>query len=190
MDTLEELKQFVSEFPSTRQAARALGIDASNLYDYINGKRNPGNTLRMRMQVARQRISEMIEAGGRELAIDSKFNPSVESKSIVKESSPKYSHAKYSPEIATIRIGAVGAHDVLTPVYESGVSAGLPSTPLTDTSQLFNVTKHYSNTITVVVNGDSMKDAGMLNGDRIIIRLQSSFMDGKSFWHGSTTNSR
>ncbi len=47
-----------------------------------------------------------------------------------------------------------------------------------DDAEMFNVSKHYRDTLTVVVAGDSMTGAGIEDGDKVVIRTKPTWTNG------------
>lgn len=68
--------------------------------------------------------------------------------------------------------------DVIVPVLTQDVHAGEPLPVLDDNAEMFNVTRHYRDTVVVRVVGDSMTGAGIEDGDKLVVRAGPNWRDG------------
>lgn len=160
--------------------ARALGKDKNNLYSYKY--KNVGIGKRLLKDLEQVGINTVYIQTGLGLpfadneagyALTQKWKQydvnSVSQESLnqfVAQQKPKYTT---SPEIKAIALTAPSENDVVIPLLNENVRAGVPMT-LSDDSESFNVTRHYRGTFAVDVAGDSMIDAGIEEGDRLIFK--------------------
>ena len=63
-------------------------------------------------------------------------------------------------------------------MLESSIPAGYKVPIYEDLATAFNVTSYYKNCFTMRVRGDSMVDAGILDGDRVVIKRGHRFRNG------------
>lgn len=88
-----------------------------------------------------------------------------------------YSDIGISNVVATY-VDAPTSTDLLTPILNQYIHAGEPMPVIEDDAQMFNVSKHYRDTLTVVVAGDSMTGAGIEDGDKVVIRARPTWTNG------------
>lgn len=93
---------------------------------------------------------------------------------------PRRRPARLAPEIERIMVDAPtpAGHDVIIPMLESSIPAGDRVPIYEDLATQFNVTVYYRNCLTMRVKGDSMMDAGICDGDRVVIKRGHRFRDG------------
>jgi len=63
----------------------------------------------------------------------------------------------------------------IVPFYRTMIKAGNGGHALEDTIEEFDVARHYLNTAVYEVSGDSMIDAGIEEGDRIVVKIGPYF---------------
>lgn len=85
---------------------------------------------------------------------------------------------RLSPEIDRISVDQPTNQDVIIPMLESSIPAGDRVPIYEDLATQFNVTVYYRNCLTMRVKGDSMIDAGICDGDRVVIKRGHRFRDG------------
>lgn len=68
--------------------------------------------------------------------------------------------------------------DVIVPVLNQDVRAGDPMPVIDDRAEMFNVTRHYRDTMVVRVSGDSMTGAGIEDGDKLVVKHTDRWRDG------------
>lgn len=99
----------------------------------------------------------------------------------IKDPSKRYERiirGKLSPEIDRITVDQQGDGEVVIPMLESNIPAGYKVPIYEDLATAFNVTSYYKNCFTMRVRGDSMVDAGILDGDRVVIKRGHRFRNG------------
>lgn len=74
----------------------------------------------------------------------------------------------------TVRNKETGS-DVIVPYYSLRIHAGTSAPIYEEQTENFNVTKHYKGTTVYEVTGDSMIDANIEEGDRIVVRNGHAF---------------
>ena len=65
----------------------------------------------------------------------------------------------------------------IVPLYRTMIRAGSKGQVFEDSVEEFDVARHYLNTCVYEVSGDSMLDAGIEEGDRVVVRLGYRFMN-------------
>jgi SOS-response transcriptional repressor LexA/transcriptional regulator with XRE-family HTH domain len=88
------------------------------------------------------------------------------------------SPTRLSSEVGIITVDKDAGEDVIIPMLESSIPAGDRVPIYEDLATSFNVTQYYRNCFTMRVKGDSMIDAGINDGDRVIIKSGHRFRDG------------
>lgn len=73
------------------------------------------------------------------------------------------------------RVDSIADADVMVPWYSISVRAGAGAPIFEEAVRQFNVSKHYRNTAVYEVSGDSMVNAGIEDGDRVVVRLTALF---------------
>lgn len=91
---------------------------------------------------------------------------------------PRRRKPSLSAEVGSITVDDNSGADVVIPMLESSIPAGDRVPIYEDLATSFNVTQYYRNCFTMRVKGDSMVDAGINDGDRVIIKRGHRFRDG------------
>lgn len=159
MTDVERLLSLIEGFENNTKAAKALGISLSALSAYIPNKstgiaaRSIGGRMRERMAQA----EKILEESGVKLNYN-KVEEKVEKYS-VQDSIIRY---LYDPTLPTL------------PVYSTPVSAGVPRIIFDG-----NVRKlQLHDKFVVEVNGDSMLEAGINDGDLLLMRASTFYQSG------------
>lgn len=92
--------------------------------------------------------------------------------------SAKVNKTSLSPELDRLTIDQPTDADVVIPMLESSIPAGYKVPIYEDLATSFNVTTYYKNCFTMRVRGDSMIDAGIQDGDRVVIKRGHRFRNG------------
>ncbi len=137
--------------------ADAIGINQASLSQLENGQTRPsGGTLMGLMQLGV--TIRQVAGGGYECV---------------------YSNSDIGAgNVSATYVDTPPASDLLTPILNQYVHAGEAMPTIEDDAEMFNVSKHYRDTLTVVIAGDSMKGAGIEDGDKVIIRRRPTWSNG------------
>lgn len=177
-------------FKSQREFAEAVGVHESTVSKWLQGER----------PVPEHILSKLLELGvspnflaanaSKGLEADTDFaerrstfwlsgtNAEASSDAKVLAASHRKRPTRLSPEIDRISVDQPTNQDVIIPMLESSIPAGDRVPIYEDLATQFNVTVYYRNCFTMRVKGDSMIDAGICDGDRVVIKRGHRFRDG------------